>query len=87
LARDLEKQLQVEVRSTTDLKNEISKLHDEFDEHVEENNKLKDKIVCCEEEIRRLKLEKDALHREKEMLIKVNDDIKGKLEVSQKTLK
>lgn len=41
----------------------------------------------CEEEIRKLKMEKDNLQREKELLNKVNDDIKGKLEVSQKTLK
>lgn len=54
---------------------------------MEENNKLKDKVVGCEEEIRRLQLELESLHCEKELLIKLNDGIKGKLEVSQKTLK
>jgi hypothetical protein len=63
----------LELRNNTDLKGEISKLHDEFDEHMEENNKLKDKVVGCEEEIRRLKLEKDGLHREKELLVKSNE--------------
>lgn len=30
-----------------DLKGEISRFHDEFDYHIEENNALKDKIVEC----------------------------------------